>query len=91
MKTDNGACLFNALYWDHHVRNEGKLHGNPRLGPVYRTWGRMKDETKAANRDSAARTLNALLHPRFFHFQTLVGYGFAIGRLWKPHGADASD
>ena len=57
MKTDNGACLFNALYWDHHVRNEGKLHGNPRLGPVYRTWDRMDADRKAEVRKDADRFL----------------------------------
>ncbi|MEO1612863.1 MAG: cryptochrome/photolyase family protein, partial [Pseudomonadota bacterium] len=60
VKTGSGACPFNALYWDFLVRNERKLRGNPRLGPVYRTWDRMKDETRAAYRETAGAFLDGL-------------------------------
>lgn len=59
-KTGKGACPFNSLYWDFIARNRDKLKGNPRLGPVYRTWDRMKDETKDAHRAGAAAFLKAL-------------------------------
>jgi len=59
-KTGPGACPFNALYWDFMVRNEEKLRGNPRLGPVYKNWDRMSADKRAEYRDSAARTLAAL-------------------------------
>ena len=59
-KTGEGACPFNYLYWDFIARNEGKLRGNPRLGPVYRTWGRMKDETRDAHRRNAKAFLDGL-------------------------------
>ena len=59
-KTGDGACPFNYLYWDFLARNEGRLRGNPRLGPVYKTWDRMKDETKDAYRRDAKAHLAGL-------------------------------
>lgn len=59
-KHGDGACPFNFLYWDFVARNAQKLRGNPRLGPVYRTWDRMKPETKRGHRESAADFLLAL-------------------------------
>lgn len=45
------ACPFNPLYWDFIGRNEDKLGGNPRMGPVYATWRKMgparRDEISA--------------------------------------------
>lgn len=55
-----GACPFNFLYWDFIARNREKLEGNARLRPVYRTWDRMKEETRAAHRSSAALFLDAV-------------------------------
>ncbi len=46
-KTGEGACPFNSLYWHFLDRNADKLANNPRLGPVYRTWGRMADDKRA--------------------------------------------
>ena len=37
------ACPFNALYWDFHARNKGKLANNPRIGMVYRNLDKMTD------------------------------------------------
>jgi len=59
-KTGDNACPFNPLYWDFIIRNEDKLRGNPRLGPVYSTWERMKPETQQAYRDAAADVLQQL-------------------------------
>lgn len=57
-KTGEGACPFNSLYWDFLARNEDVLRDNPRLGPVYSTWDRMKPETRSACRDSARSILD---------------------------------
>ncbi len=59
-KTGEGACPFNALYWDFLARNEKTLRGNRRLGPVYRNWDRMSDEKRADYRRSARRFLDGL-------------------------------
>jgi len=56
-RTGEGACPFNALYWDFLDRNAQRLRGNPRLGPVYSSWDRMSGEQKADTRESAARFL----------------------------------
>lgn len=40
------ACPFNSLYWDFYHRHEDKLSKNPRVGMMYRTWGRMKDKER---------------------------------------------
>ena len=57
-KTGKDACPFNYLYWDFLARNQDKLKGNPRLGPVYRTWTRMDPDKKKAYRASARSFLD---------------------------------
>jgi deoxyribodipyrimidine photolyase-related protein len=59
-KTGEGACPFNALYWDFLARNEGKLRGNPRLAQIYRTWDRMADTKQMDYRESASAFLAKL-------------------------------
>ncbi|MEP3231682.1 MAG: cryptochrome/photolyase family protein [Hyphomicrobiales bacterium] len=59
-KVGEGACPFNALYWDFLVRNEEKLKGNHRLGQIYRTWYKMDEEKRNAYRSSAAKFLETL-------------------------------
>lgn len=59
-KTGEGACPFNALYWDFLARNEDRLKDNPRLAQMYRSWARMKEETRAAYRADAQRFLARL-------------------------------
>jgi deoxyribodipyrimidine photolyase-related protein len=59
-RTGKDACPFNALYWDFLARNAGKLKGNPRLGPVYAAWERMKPEQRRETRESAQQFLAEL-------------------------------
>lgn len=59
-KTEENACPFNALYWDFLARNEDKLKGNPRLGQMYRTWGKMDKSTKLSYRARARAILSGL-------------------------------
>ena len=59
-KTGDGACPFNALYWDFLARNEDKLRGNGRLEQIYRTWYRMDERTREEYRASAAAFLSTL-------------------------------
>ncbi|MEL6476967.1 MAG: cryptochrome/photolyase family protein [Pseudomonadota bacterium] len=57
VKTGEGACPFNPLYWDFLLRNRQKLGKNPRLAQVYRTWDRMGEDKKQAYRASAETLL----------------------------------
>lgn len=59
-KTGDGACPFNALYWDFLARNEKELGSNPRLGTIYASWRRMSDEKKSEYRRSASQFLSTL-------------------------------
>ncbi len=59
-RTGPDACPFNALYWDFLARNRETLKGNPRLGPVYRTWDRMDEAKRRETRESAAAFLAGL-------------------------------
>jgi len=64
-RVGDGACPFNALYWDFLARNEALLRGNQRLRNMYSTWDRFGDSTKADIRAHAAAVLAALrpAHP----------------------------
>lgn len=59
-RVEEDACPFNALYWDFHLRNEGKLCGNNRLSMVYRNLDKMEEETKAALRQRASDVLSEM-------------------------------
>lgn len=59
-KTGEGACPFNALYWDFLARHEDKLAQNPRMSNMYATWRRMSEEKQAEYRASAAAFLKTL-------------------------------
>ena len=59
-KTGDGACPFNALYWDFLARNRDALQGNPRLAQIYRTWDRMDGDKRKDYLLSAARFLKTL-------------------------------
>ena len=59
-KTGEGACPFNALYWDFLVRNEDKLRGNQRLSRIYANWDRMDGDQKRSYRMTAHHFLEKL-------------------------------
>lgn len=52
-RTGEGACPFNALYWDFFVRNAKRLSPNARLALVYRQIGSMDAATLDAIRQQA--------------------------------------
>jgi deoxyribodipyrimidine photolyase-related protein len=47
-KTGEKACPFNSLYWQFYDRHRTTLEKNPRVGMVYPTWKRMKEEDQKA-------------------------------------------
>ncbi len=42
VRTGEGACPFNSLYWHFYDRHRSKLEKNPRIGMMYRTWDKME-------------------------------------------------
>ena len=52
--TGEGACPFNALYWDFLDRNEDRLGDNHRMGLVYNHLDNKDDEELSAIRERAA-------------------------------------
>lgn len=60
IKSGEGACPFNPLYWHFMVRNRRMLENNPRIGRAYATWDRMSDERQREYLDSAEAVLSAL-------------------------------
>jgi deoxyribodipyrimidine photolyase-related protein len=59
-RTGEGACPFNALYWDFLARHRRKLHGNRRLAMIYRQLDRMDRDTLDGLRRRAAAVKDAL-------------------------------
>ena len=59
-KTGEGACPFNALYWDFLIRNEPLLKSNARMRQMYATWNRMDAEKRADYLASAKEFLETL-------------------------------
>ena len=58
--TGEGACPFNALYWDFIARNAGQFEDNPRMAMSLRTWARMTGDKQSALRQRAAYLLEDL-------------------------------
>jgi len=52
--TGEGACPFNALYWEFLGRNEGDLRSNGRMGLVYSHWDDKDEAERKAIRERAA-------------------------------------
>lgn len=46
VKTGEGACPFNLLYWHFLDRNKDRFAKNPRMGNMYRTWDRMDQDKR---------------------------------------------
>ena len=59
-KTGDGACPFNALYWDFLIRNREKLKDNNRLLRIYANWERMDEDKRADYLASAEAFLETL-------------------------------
>ncbi len=59
-RTGEGACPFNALYWDFLIRNRATLGGNIRMAMPYRTLERMTPDAIAAIGAEAERTKTRL-------------------------------
>ena len=57
-KVGQGACPLNSLYWQFHHRHRGKLEKNHRIGMVYRTWDKMKEEDRTGMLEHAEWVLN---------------------------------
>jgi deoxyribodipyrimidine photolyase-related protein len=51
--TGEGACPFNALFWDFLGRNEEQLRATGRMGLMYNHWDNKGDEERAAIRERA--------------------------------------
>jgi len=60
MKTGEGACPFNPLYWHFIHRNRELLESNHRVGRIYSTWDRMGEERQHDYLDSAEKFLDTL-------------------------------
>ena len=59
-KTGDGACPFNALYWDFLDRNRETLSTNHRLAQIYASWHRMDESKRRSYRESAASFLTKM-------------------------------
>lgn len=47
-RTGEGACPFNALYWDFLIRNEARLGGNARMAMPYKNLARFSETERGA-------------------------------------------
>jgi deoxyribodipyrimidine photolyase-related protein len=50
-----GACPFNALYWDFIARHEDRFSNNPRMAMPVRSWQKMTESKRNALRSRAAQ------------------------------------
>lgn len=59
-RTGQGACPFNALYWDFLARHRDKIGGNPRMGQMISTYDKFAADERARIASSAAAILAKL-------------------------------
>ncbi|MFN4101914.1 MAG: cryptochrome/photolyase family protein, partial [Pararhodobacter sp.] len=59
-KTGEKACPFNLLYWHFLDRHRERFAGNPRMGPMYRTWEKMDKNHRATVLEDAGAFLQRL-------------------------------
>ncbi len=59
-----GACPFNALYWDFVARHRERFGGNARMPYVYANWDKMGEARQTALRDQAQAHLVAMREGR---------------------------
>ena len=60
VKTGEGACPFNLLYWHFLDRHRDRFSGNARMGNMYRTWDRMDEDRRATVLSEAEAFLEAM-------------------------------
>lgn len=60
----DGACPFNALYWDFIARHQERFSRNARMPYVYANWNKMGPDRQTAIRDQARAHLIAMREGR---------------------------
>ncbi|MDX1436487.1 MAG: cryptochrome/photolyase family protein [Anaerolineales bacterium] len=60
-RTGEGACPFNALYWNFLLENEQTLRNNPRMGPNVLGLRHLEDEERILIRSEAQEFLSGLI------------------------------
>jgi deoxyribodipyrimidine photolyase-related protein len=60
VKTGEGACPFNLLYWAFMDRHRDRFERNPRMAQMYATWDRMKADKRATILSEAETFLNRM-------------------------------
>jgi deoxyribodipyrimidine photolyase-related protein len=59
-RTGEGACPFNALYWDFIARHQQRFSRNPRMANITRVYDKFDDAEKGRIAESATRFLDSL-------------------------------